>query len=107
MISVHSAPRAAFGGLGTGVRSGVMRCRALPAAQAAPAIASPTDLVAADLASAAPTSARSDANASPQASMAARLGEVPTSVATTITGGTPKTAGARRSVHDHDFDHHY
>jgi hypothetical protein len=39
--------------------------------------------------------------------MAARLGEVPTSVATTITGGTPKTAGARRSVHDHDFDHHY
>jgi hypothetical protein len=69
VISVHSAPRAAVGAIGTGVRSGAMRCDALPAAQAAPAIASPTDPVAAGLASAAPTSARSDTNASPQASM--------------------------------------
>lgn len=55
---MQSAPRAAVGAVGTGVLAGAMRFGALPMAQAAPAIASPPDPGAADLARAAPTSAR-------------------------------------------------
>jgi len=100
VISVHSAPRAAVGAVGTGVLAGAMRCGALAVAQAAPAIASPPNPVAADLASAAPTCACIDTNASPQAAMA-RAGRG------TYLGGDdhhwwdPQDGWAHRFDHDH------